>query len=345
MGAERLRDVVDERGVLRVVEIALLEEVGLPEQRLHVLVARLRERHRALLLVDLVILLDEPRHQRVDRVVEVGAVFERARDDERRPRLVDEDRVDLVDDREVVAALDHVVQFVFHVVAEVVEAVFVVGAIGDVAAVGRRPLGIVEAVDDDADGEAEEVVDLPHPFRVAAGEIVVDGDDVDALAPERVQVDGERGDEGLALAGPHLGDAALVKHHAADQLHVEMALAERALRRLAHGGEGGDEKVVEGLAVRDLPPEILGAGAELLVGEGGEFRLERIDLRHLGSVALEAAVVGRTEDLLGERAEHGGAFVVREELGRGGLRPRRAGCIGTLIREQRRRARDLARRW
>ena len=104
---------------------------------------------------------------------------------------------------------------------------------------------------DDADGQPEEPVDAAHPFRVAAGEIVVDGDDVDALAGERVQVDGEGGDERLAFAGLHLGDRALVQHHAADELHVEMALAERSLGGLAHRREGRHENVVERLAFGD----------------------------------------------------------------------------------------------
>ena len=102
----------------------------------------------------------------------------------------------------------------------------------------------------------EELVDLAHPLGVALGEVVVDGDDVDAVAGERVEVDGKRGDQRLAFAGLHLGDLALVQHHAADQLHVEVALAERALGRLAHGGEGGHEKVVELGAVLELLAEV-----------------------------------------------------------------------------------------
>ena len=106
---------------------------------------------------------------------------------------------------------------------------------------------------DDADGEPEELVDAAHPFRVAAGEVVVDRDDVHAAAGERVQIDGEGGDERLAFAGLHLGDGAFVQHHAADELHVEMALAERPLGRLAHRCEGWDQEIVERLAVGELP--------------------------------------------------------------------------------------------
>ena len=120
------------------------------------------------LLVDLVVLGRELRDERVDGVVELGAVVERAGDDQRGPRLVDQDRVDLVDNREIVTALDHRAQLVLHVVAKVVEAVLVVGAVGDVGLVGLAALVVVQPVDDDADRKAEEIVDLAHPLGVAS---------------------------------------------------------------------------------------------------------------------------------------------------------------------------------
>ena len=85
------------------------------------------------------------------------------------------------------------------------------------------------------------------------------------LPVERVQIDGQRGDQRLAFAGLHFGDPALVQHHAADQLHVEMALAQRALGGLAHGGEGFGQEVVEGLAVGQPFLERGGQGAQILV--------------------------------------------------------------------------------
>ena len=82
------------------------------------------------------------------RDVEVGAVLDRAGDDERGARLVDQDRVDLVDDGVGVAALHHLGRAHLHVVAQVVEAELVVGAVGDVAGVLRAPLVVVELVHD-----------------------------------------------------------------------------------------------------------------------------------------------------------------------------------------------------
>jgi len=98
----------------------------------------------------------QSRHRRVVLgVLGVALVANRARDDQRRPRFVDQDRVHFVDDRVGVHALHPLVQRLDHVVAQVVEAVLVIRAVGDVALVSsaalHRPrLGIVNA----ADGEA-----------------------------------------------------------------------------------------------------------------------------------------------------------------------------------------------
>ena len=107
---------------------------------------------------------------------------------------------------------------------------------------------------------------MAHPLGVAAGEVVVHRHDVDALAFEGVEIDRQRGDQRLAFAGLHLGDLAAVQDHAALELDVERALAERALGGLADRGEGLDQEVVQGLALGQAFAELDGLGAQLLVG-------------------------------------------------------------------------------
>ena len=104
--------------------------------------------------------------------------------------------------------------------------------------------------------EAEEVVDRRHPLGVAARQVVVDRDDVHALAGERVEDDRERAGERLALAGLHLGDLPGVQDHAADQLHVEVAHAHRALADLARDREDLGQDVVERLVAGGDPARI-----------------------------------------------------------------------------------------
>src|SRR6267154_798437 len=122
----------------------------------------------------------------VDLEIFVGGFFGWAGDDEWGARLVDQDGVDFVNDGEMVAALHAMSQVVLHVVAEIVETEFVVGAVRDVGSVGRATLLVVEVVHDYADGEAERAIKWAHPFGVAAGEVVVDGDDVYAAASQSI---------------------------------------------------------------------------------------------------------------------------------------------------------------
>ncbi len=119
---------------------------------------------------------------------------------------------------------------------------------------------------DDADVQAEEPVHPAHPLAVPFGQVVVGGDDVNALALEGVQIGRQGGDQGLALAGLHLGDVAEVQRSTAHQLDVEVALTESALGGLAHDGERLDQQVVGRLTVRDALLESRGLLAQLVVG-------------------------------------------------------------------------------
>ena len=280
--AQRLVDVMDGRDVGDVVERTMLELARPGQELLDPLDTRVGEGDGPGLLVDLEIPLFEGGDHLVDGEVQVGRILGGSGDDQRRARLVDEDAVDLVDDGEVVLALDHLVQHELHVVAQVIEAEFVVGAVGHVRGIRLAPPGVVDAVHDDAHLEAEGLIDAPHPLGVAPREIIVDRDDVNALAADRVQIDRQRGHQRLALAGGHFGDLALMEDHAAQQLDVVMTLSEVSLGGLADGGEGVDQDIVEGLAVLEPLAERGGACAQLVVREALEIGLEGIDGVHLG---------------------------------------------------------------
>ncbi len=199
----------------------------------------------------------------------------------------------------------HVVREIeLHVVAEVVEAELVVRSVGDVGGVRHLPLGVVQLVLDDAHGHAQEAIDLAHPLRVAAGEIVVHRDDVDAFAFERVQIGGKRRNERLAFARLHLGDLPLVQDGAADELHVEVPHVQHAAARFAHDRERLDEQIVERLAVRQALAEFHRLRAQLFVAERLHLRLERVDLLNERAEALQFSLVLGADDLGEQRFEH-----------------------------------------
>src|SRR5581483_4771443 len=288
LGAQRLLQLVHQVGLRQVVEVVDAQLALDP------LDALLGGGDRLLLLVDLVVdLAGEAPHDAGELVVEAGRLGRRAADDQRCAGLVDEDRVDLVDDAEHVTPLHHLGALAGHVVAQVVEAELGVGAVGDVAAVGDAlEVGIPLVGPDQAHGEAEELVDAAPPLGVEARQVVVDRDQVHAPLGEAVEVDGQGRHKGLALARLHLRDPAEVEGGAAHELHVEVALADDPLGRLPDHGEGRDEQVVHALGQSlglvlgpalgpgELLPELDCLVRQRLVAQGLELGLHGVDVGH-----------------------------------------------------------------
>ena len=146
-------------------------------------------------------------------------------------------------------------------VAQEVEAELRRGAVGDVAAVRLRAVLLAHLLLEDADRQAEAVVDRPHPLGVAAGEVVVDGGDVDALADEGVEEDRQRGDSVLPSPVASSASAAVVHDDAGGELHVEGPHVEEAVGRHADQAERLGQELVERLAAA-RPAAQLEAGAQ-----------------------------------------------------------------------------------
>ena len=302
--AQRLVDVMDDLRVLEIVEIIALEQAGGLQQALDLLGAVFGQRDRALLLVLLIILLDQLLHDRVDRDIQLRLVVGRTGNDQRRARFVDQDRIDFVDDRMVERALDHRTAIELHVIAQIIEAEFIVGRIGDVGIIGLAALVFRQVGHDHTGGEAQEAIDLTHPFAVTAGQIVVHGDDMDALAFKRVQIGGERRHQRLAFAGAHFGDFAAMQDDAADHLDVEVTHAQHADRCFADGRESFGQKAVQRFAIGQALTEARRLAHQFIIAHRLDRRFEGGDLVDDLAQRFHITFVGRSEDRLGECAEH-----------------------------------------
>lgn len=115
------------------------------------------------------------------------------------------------------------------------------------------------------------------------------------LARDRVQVRGQHTGERLALTGLHLGDLTEMQGGATHELHVEVTLAQGAVRALAGDGEGLGQQLVECLAVGVAAPELLGLGRQLGVGESDDVAFERVDVRSDFAQALEGLALTGAE--------------------------------------------------
>ncbi len=282
LGLQCIVEVADQRGVGRLVEVVDTELV-LDDRD-----AFFGHADGALALVHFVVLVAlEHRGEPRELLVPARGLVGRAGDDQRRPGLVDQDGVDLIDDREVVPALHAIGEAPGHVVAQVVEAELVVRAVGDVRGVCLAPLFRRHVGQDRADLKPEEAVHATHPLGVAAGQVVVDRDDVHALASDRVEVGGQHAGQGLSLTGLHFGDIAEVQRGAAHQLHVEVPLAEGALGTFAGSREGLRQQFVQGFTVGVAAFELVGLAPQLGVGERDDVLFKLVDVRCDGAQTLE----------------------------------------------------------
>jgi hypothetical protein len=129
-----------------------------------------------------------------------------------------------------------------------------------------------------ADGQPHRFKQRAHPFGIALGEVVVDGDDV--YMPPRKGVAGgcDRAGERLALAGGHLDDISRQHPESAEQLHVERSQAGRAL-----GGLAGDREELRDVGgLREvLEVQQLGGLLQLLLVEVGGLVVEVLGCPHL----------------------------------------------------------------
>ncbi len=293
LGLECLLELMD------VVHRDRVVQVGDPELPLDFCNAGLGRHSGALLLVDFVIgIAPQSPHDACKLVVELRRLVRGPGDDERRPGLVDQDRVDLVDDPVDVLTLHHVLALRGHVVTQVVEAHLGVRPVGHVRAVRRGLDGkVVYVGSDETHRQSEEPVDLAHPVGVTPRQVVVDGDDMHAATAERVQIDRERRDESLPLTCLHLRDPPEVQSHATHELDVEVALADGANSRLTYHGESLHEEVVHVLAVIEALFELDGPAGQLRVGQGLDLWLKRVDRGHDGSEAANLLAFARAKYL------------------------------------------------
>ena len=223
-----------------------------------------------------------------------------ARNNEWRTSLINEDRVNFVDDDVVVATLNHVIEGGGHVVAQVVEAKLVVGSVGDVSFVLLTAFCRLLSDQYTAGSQAEEVVDSSHDVRLVFCQVVVDRNDVDALAGECTQVCGHRGDEGLAFTGLHFGNVALVQCDTTHDLDVEGAHTQDAPRCFADCCESFNEEVVKGFALFKTRLKFSGFCLEFFVRERFEVFLQRINLGGELIKLLERTAFAGSQNLVNE---------------------------------------------
>ena len=141
---------------------------------------------------------------------------------------------------------------------------------------------VIQAMKNASDRKTQETVNRSHPFGVASGQIVVYGNNVNPFAGQGIQIGRKGGGKGFAFAGLHFRDFSLMKHHAADQLSIEVAHVQGANRGLPYGCKCFREQIIQGFALFNPLLEAQGLGFKFIVAEGFHGGFKGIDLSTTG---------------------------------------------------------------
>ena len=127
---------------------------------------------------------------------------------------------------------------------------------------------------------------------------------MNSIATDRIEVRWQRRHQGLALTRSHFRDLAVMEHHAANQLHIEMPHLQYALGGFANHGECLDQHGLRVLAVSRSLSKLGSLGRERFVGKGLEPRLKPVDLLDLFVHLAQKALITATENFGRYLTEH-----------------------------------------
>ena len=123
-------------------------------------------------------------------------------------------------------AQDQILCLDLHVVPEIVKPQFIVGDIGYVAGIGLLTHPIIHPAGDAAHRHAQKFKHFAHPSRIAAGQIVVDRNNMDTFALKGHQIGGQGRHQGFPLTRAHFCNHPVKQNSAPNQLHIKGAKAE-----------------------------------------------------------------------------------------------------------------------
>ena len=188
-------------------------------------------------------------------IIRIWIIASRGGNNQWSPGFINKNRVDLIDDGEIKFALAEEVNFVHHVVTEIIEAKFVIGTISHISLIslfsGTR-FQVLHAFvsmffinifwiikeagvsNNHTYTHTEEVINWSIPTGVTLSKIIVHGDDVDAAASQGIQERWQKRYQGFTFASFHFGDVAFVENDTTNHLNVIVAHAKDTLSSFAH---------------------------------------------------------------------------------------------------------------
>ena len=204
------------------------------------------------------------------------------------------------------ASLHELLGIELHVVAQIVKTKFVIGSVGDIGVIGFLALFIGQTGNNHATGQAKEVIQLSHPSRVTLGQIVVDRNDMHALAFKGIEHNRQCGNKCLTFTGLHFGNLALVQSHGSKELHIIMSHAKDTTTCLPHQRKNLRQYIIESLFSRlDLITIYGNLLRKVFICKFLHLRLKRIDFHNQRTQLSQKSIILAANNLAYQKTYHG----------------------------------------
>ena len=244
-------------------------------------------------------------------------ILSRPGNNQRRAGFINQHVVNFVDNGVIMTTLHTIFQVHTHIVTQVIKPELTVCTVGNIGRVSllaghhtqlvlvlvrRLFLGVDQkrffAVFgarrhlQHAHAQPQHIVDRSHPTCITPRQIIVNGDQVHPLTGQRIQVDGQRGNQRFTFASAHLGNFSPVQCNTADHLHIIMPLPDGTLAGLAYNGKCLDQQIVQCFILRQPGAEFNRFGRQPLIGQFFIRCFQGIDFVNQVGKFIDLAFVG-----------------------------------------------------
>ena len=236
--------------------------------------------------------------QQVAHLIQCRRLTTLSGNDQRGSRFIDQYGVHLIDDGIMQSAQNQLFLVDDHIITQIIKSQLVVRHIGDVAVVGCLSLLGGHAVKYHTDLQSQELMYLSHPLGITLCQIVVDGNNMDTLAFQRIQIGRKSGHQGLTFTGTHLCDTSLMQDDTTDQLYSVVLHVQNTLCSLSYGCIRLRKQIIQRLSIVQTHLVFVGLAAQFLIGKCLHRRTECLDLVHQGLNTLQFSGTVRAKYLL-----------------------------------------------
>ena len=112
-------------------------------------------------------------------------------------------------------------------------------------------------------GKSERSVNAAHVLAVAAGKVIVNGNNMYAFAGKGIQISRQGCNKGFAFACTHFGNFAAVQNNAAYKLYIKMAHAGNTARSFAHNGKCFRQDIIKRFSFGKAQFKLAGFGSKI----------------------------------------------------------------------------------